>query len=129
MLDIIAEIGQNHNGSLQTAKDMVDSLIGTGVRAIKTAKRDINSFPESWKTMEYKGENSFADNYYDHRCALELSNDEFIELSHYSRNKDFDFISSFTDIAVPIGRNISTREPNLINPISSACFTFCPVCR
>jgi len=96
---IIAEIGQNHNGSLQTAKDMVDSLIGTGVRAIKTAKRDINSFPESWKTTEYKGENSFADNYFDHRCALELSNDEFIELAHYSKNKGFDFISSFTDIA------------------------------
>ena len=96
---IIAEIGQNHNGSLQTAKDMVDSLIGTGVRAIKTAKRDVNSFPDSWKTLEYKGENSFADNYYDHRCALELSNDEFKEFARYSRLKGFDFISSFTDIA------------------------------
>lgn len=95
---IIAEIGQNHNGSLETAKEMVDSLVGTGVNAIKTAKRDIDSFQEEWKTKPYINKNSFGKTYYEHRCALELSKKEFLELSAYSREKGFDFISSFTDI-------------------------------
>ena len=94
----IAEIGQNHNGSLDTAKQLVDSLEGSGVMAIKTAKRDIKSFPEIWKTTPYENEHSFGKTYYEHRCALELSNEDFISFARYVESKGFDFISSFTDI-------------------------------
>ena len=95
----IAEIGQNHQGSLELAKQMVDSLVGTGVDAIKTAKRDVSSFPEEWESMPYLNENSFGNTYAEHRRFLELTDDEFVELAYYSRKKGFDFISSFTDIS------------------------------
>ena len=97
-VNFIAEIGQNHQGSLTTAKQMVDSLLGSGVKIIKTAKRDVKSFPEEWKTMPYKNENSFGENYYKHRLALELSNDEFLELRDYVQFYGFQFMSSFTDL-------------------------------
>jgi sialic acid synthase SpsE len=42
-LYFIAEIGQNHQGDINIAKKMVDQLVGTGVSAIKTAKRDIDT--------------------------------------------------------------------------------------
>ena len=40
---IIAEIGINHNGSLQTALDLIDSAYEAGVDAVKFQKRNINT--------------------------------------------------------------------------------------
>ncbi|MDX2301302.1 MAG: N-acetylneuraminate synthase family protein [Microscillaceae bacterium] len=94
----IAEIGQNHQGQLDIAKKMVDSLVGTGVAAIKTAKRDIDTcLSEEQKNMIYDNPNSFGRTYYEHRKALELSKDDFIELKNYTEAAGFEFFSSFTD--------------------------------
>jgi sialic acid synthase SpsE len=94
----IAEIGQNHQGRLSIAKEMVDSLVGTGVSAIKTAKRDIDvCLTENQKKAPYPGPNSFGETYYEHRKALELSKSDLTELKEYAEEKGFDFISSFTD--------------------------------
>ncbi len=98
-LYFIAELGQNHQGELKIAKQMIDSLIGTGVHAVKTAKRDIDvCLSEKQKTMIYNTSHSFGRTYYDHRKALELPYEDFAELKHYAESKGFDFISSFTDI-------------------------------
>lgn len=97
-LYFIAEIGQNHQGDINIAKKMVDQLVGTGVSAIKTAKRDIETcLREEQKNMLYNNPNSFGKTYYEHRKALELSHEHFIELKKYSEDRGFDFISSFTD--------------------------------
>jgi N-acetylneuraminate synthase len=40
---IIAEIGINHNGSVDLAKKMIDISIESGADAVKFQKRDINS--------------------------------------------------------------------------------------
>jgi len=97
-LYFIAEIGQNHQGDINIAKKMVDQLVGTGVSAIKTAKRDIDvCLTEKQKQMPYINNRSFGKTYYEHRKALELDKNEFKELKKYSESKGFDFISSFTD--------------------------------
>jgi sialic acid synthase SpsE len=95
----IAEIGQNHQGQLSIAKEMVRSLLGTGVSAIKTAKRDIDTcLTEEQKVMPYDNPNSFGKTYYEHRKALELEKSDFVELIKFSKSLGFDFISSYTDI-------------------------------
>ena len=95
----IAEIGQNHQGKIEIAKKMVDSLKGLPVSCIKTAKRDIDvCLTSEQKNMVYKNPNSFGETYYEHRKALELSYDDFVELKNYVENSGFDFISSFTDL-------------------------------
>jgi sialic acid synthase len=97
-LYFIAELGQNHQGQLSIAKEMVDCLMGSGVSAIKTAKRDIDvCLTEEQKKMPYDNPNSFGKTYYEHRKALELSKDDFAELKKYIEEKGFDFIPSFTD--------------------------------
>ena len=97
-LYFIAEIGQNHQGDIKIAKQMVDSLVGSGVRAIKTAKRDIDTcLTEKQKQQPYDNSHSFGKTYYEHRKALELSPEDFQELKWYAEKKGFDFISSFTD--------------------------------
>lgn len=94
----IAEIGQNHQGDINIAKKMVDSLKGLPISCIKTAKRDIDTcLSEEQKAMIYDNPNSFGRTYYEHRKALELSKDNFIELKNYVEDAGFDFISSFTD--------------------------------
>lgn len=90
----IAEIGQNHNGSLELAKKMVDSLKGSEVKAIKTAKRDTSIYLD----FPYNNEHSYGKTYREHREALELSEYDFIELKKYVEKSGFDFISSFTDL-------------------------------
>ena len=94
----IAEIGQNHQGDINIAKKMVDSLKGLPVSCIKTAKRDIDvCLSDEQKEMIYDNPNSFGRTYYEHRKALELSKKDFQELKTYVEEAGFDFISSFTD--------------------------------
>jgi len=98
-LYFIAELSQNHQGSLKIAKQMVDVLVGTGVKAIKTAKRDIETcLTEEQKAAPYVGTNSFGATYYEHRKMLELSHDDFYHLKNYIEGNGFDFIPSYTDI-------------------------------
>ena len=95
----IAEIGQNHQGDLAVAKEMVDSLRGLPVSAIKTAKRDIDTcLTSEQKKMAYDNPNSFGETYYEHRKALEFSKHDFAALKQYVEEAGFDFISSYTDI-------------------------------
>ena len=94
----IAEIGQKHQGDINIAKKMVDSLKGLPISCIKTAKRDIDTcLSEEQKNMIYDNPNSFGRTYYEHRKALELSKENFVELKNYVEDAGFDFISSFTD--------------------------------
>jgi len=84
-LYFIAEIGQNHQGDINIAKKMVDQLVGTGVSAIKTAKRDIDTcLSEEQKSMLYNNPNSFGKTYYEHRKSLELSPEHFMELKTWN---------------------------------------------
>ena len=39
---IIAEIGINHNGSIELAKQLIDISVETGCNAVKFQKRDID---------------------------------------------------------------------------------------
>jgi N-acetylneuraminate synthase/sialic acid synthase len=75
---------------------MVDVFAKYPISAIKTAKRDIDSFPE-WKDTPYINRHSYGKTYYEHRKALELSKKEFVELKKYVESAGLDFISSFTD--------------------------------
>ena len=94
----IAEIGQNHQGDIRIAKQMVDALVGSGVSAIKTGKRDIDvCLSEEQKRTPYDNPNSFGKTYYEHRKALELSHDEFEDLKNYIEKNGFDFVPSFMD--------------------------------
>lgn len=96
----IAELGQNHQGDIKLAKEMVDILKTIdGISAIKIAKRDIDvCLTEEQKKMPYINPNSFGKTYYEHRKKLEFSKDDFVELKEYVEHNGLDFISSFTDI-------------------------------
>lgn len=82
---VIAEIGHNHQGNLEKAKEMFRVAKECGVDAVKLQKRDNRSlYTKELYNMPYNNENSFGTTYGAHREALEFGRDEYAELKRYA---------------------------------------------
>lgn len=103
---IIGEIGQNHNGSADIAKLIVD-LVARPVHeetfgldlspmdAVKMTKRDLNEeLTDSQMNKPYMTPNSFGKTYGEHRAFLELSDEEHFEVYKHAKEKGLDFIET-----------------------------------
>ena len=96
----IGEIGINHNGEMSIAKALIDMASEIGIEAVKFQKRDfMNTLSKELLSMNYDHYNSFGITYQEHKNFLEFSDDQLLELSEYSRNKDIIFTCSAFDIA------------------------------
>ena len=83
---VIAEIGHNHQGDLQKAKDLFRSAKECGADAVKLQKRDNKTlYTHKLYDSPYDNENSFGDTYGAHREALEFGADEYTELKKYAK--------------------------------------------
>ena len=103
---IIGEIGQNHNGSVEIAKKLIDAitepvidkLFGERlepVDAVKFVKRDLNEeLSRSEMNRPYLSPHSFGKTYGEHRAFLELDDDQHYELYQYAKSKALDFIET-----------------------------------
>ena len=103
---IIGEIGQNHNGSVDLAKLIIDmvqqpvhedlfDLELPGIDAVKLTKRDLDQeLSASQMAMPYTGPNSFASTYGEHRKVLELSDEEHHEVFKYTKAAGLDFVET-----------------------------------
>lgn len=82
---VVAEIGQNHNGSMQNAKKLIDMAARCKASAVKFQKRDIDS-ELSREAFEkpYDNPNSFGKTYGEHREFLEFDEAEHLELKEYA---------------------------------------------
>lgn len=70
---IIAEVGNNHQGDLDTAREYIRVFSSLGANAIKFQTRNNKYlFSESGYDAPYNSENSFAETYGRHRELLEL---------------------------------------------------------
>jgi len=96
---IVAEIGQNHNGELKLAKELIDDAYLAGCSAIKTAKRDLKYelSDKAYKRI-YDSPNAFARTYGKHREFLELSFEDHKFLKRYANNRKMDYFLSVCDI-------------------------------
>ena len=107
---IIAEIGQNHNGSIDLAKLLIDIVARPitdkfnnkqfkGMDAVKFTKRDLKQeLSKSQMDRIYNSPNSFGKTYGEHREYLELSDIEHFELFNYAKSKNLDFIETICGI-------------------------------
>ena len=90
---IIAEVGQNHQGDLATAKTYVEEFTRLGANAIKFQMRNNEYlFSEEAFNRPYDNENSFGKSYGEHRNYLEFSNDEWVELRSICKQFNVDFM-------------------------------------
>jgi N-acetylneuraminate synthase len=96
---IIAEAGINHNGSMQTAKELIDVAKESGADAIKFQKRELD---ETY-VEEVIDDPAIAEMGVEYTVSnlkeVVLSNEQFRELAEYSRSKGIDFLCSPWDKA------------------------------
>jgi N-acetylneuraminate synthase len=91
---VIAEIGLNHNGSVDIAKQLIDVAVEAGAQAVKFQKRtpDIST-PESmkstpretpWGTMTYL----------EYRYRVEFEQEQYSEIDRYCKSLGIDWFAS-----------------------------------
>ena len=82
---IIAEIGNNHNGSVKNAKELIKKAKEINVDAVKFQIKDIEkSFSKELLDSPYEGQNSFGKTYREHKEFLEFNFDELKEIYDYA---------------------------------------------
>lgn len=106
MTYIIGEIGQNHNGSVDIAKLIVDAvarpvkeeLFGYELKrmdAVKLTKRDLGQeLSASQMAAIYDNPNSFGKTYGEHRQKLELNDEQHFEIYQYAKSFGLDFVET-----------------------------------
>ena len=95
---VIAEVGNNHQGSLDKAKELILAAKECGVDAVKLQKRDNRSlFTSALYDQPYENENSFGPTYGAHREALEFGRDEWRELLRYAADLDLPLFATAFD--------------------------------
>lgn len=93
---VIAEIGINHNGSLDTAKKLIDQSVLVGCDAVKFQKRTID-IVYSQETLNKPRESPWGNTQREQKEGLELSIDEYDELDQYCKKKNIDWFASSWD--------------------------------
>ena len=82
---VIAEVGHNHQGELEKAKELFRRAKECGVDAVKLQKRDNRSlYTAALYNKPYDHENSFGLTYGEHREFLEFGVEEYRELKRYA---------------------------------------------
>lgn len=96
---VIAEIGHNHQGSLEKAKELFLAAKHAGVNAVKLQKRDNKTlYTKEAYNKPYDNPNSYGATYGEHREFLEFGWHEYVELKAYAAELGLDFFSTAFDI-------------------------------
>jgi len=82
---VIAEVGHNHQGSVEQAMRLFDEAKRCGANAVKLQKRTNRElYTGDYFARPYEHENSFGATYGEHREFLEFEREEYRELQAYA---------------------------------------------
>ncbi|MFT7156245.1 MAG: sialic acid synthase SpsE [Parvicella sp.] len=107
---LIGEIGQNHNGSVDLAKLLIDkaaqpvkdelfNMVLKPWDAVKLTKRDLSEeLSASAMAKPYESPHSFGKTYGEHRAKLELNDEQHFELYQYAKERGLDFVETLCAI-------------------------------
>lgn len=123
---VIAEIGINHNGSVEIAKKMIDGAVKSGCDAVKFQKRtpEICVPKDQWDIERDTPWGRMT--YIEYRYKVEFSREQFEEIVEYCKKKNIiwfsscwdeksvDFIESFDPLLYKLASASLTDEDLLI---------------
>lgn len=96
---VIAEIGHNHQGDMQKARQLFIAAKEAGANAVKLQKRDNQTlFTTEAYNRPYDNPNSFGVTYGEHREFLEFNWHQYVELQQFAKELELDFFSTAFDI-------------------------------
>ena len=92
----IAEIGINHNGSLEMAFKLIDIAKRCGCDAVKFQKRDLKIvYKESF--LKEKRESPWGTTQFDQKKGLEFDEKDYDKIDQYCKNQKIDWFASAWD--------------------------------
>lgn len=96
---IVAEIGHNHQGSVEKCKELCRVAKECGVDAVKLQKRDNRTlYTKAMYDRPYDNPNSFGATYGEHREALEFGRSEYRDVQAYCKELDVALLATTFDI-------------------------------
>lgn len=90
---LIGEIGINHNGDVEIAKQLIDQAVKYGFSAVKFQKRTVDVV-YSAEELERPRESPFGDTNGDLKRGLEFGKDEFAEIDAYCKQNGIAWFAS-----------------------------------
>ena len=94
---IIAEIGINHNGDINIAKELIKKSKMAGVDAVKFQKRDINLVYSKEELNKYR-ESPFGKTNKDQKLGLEFEQKEYDEIDLFCKELNIEWFASAWDL-------------------------------
>lgn len=94
---IIAEIGINHNGDLNIAKELIDVAVDAGCDAVKFQKRNIDRV-YTQDFLDSPRESPWGTTQRQQKQALEFSADNYSEIDAYCKNNGIEWFASAWDL-------------------------------
>ena len=97
---VIAEVGHNHQGSVELCERIFDAAAESGAHAVKLQKRfNKTLYTPEFFDSPYQGPTSFGETYGLHREALEFGQKEYAHLKDYAKKKNLIFFATAFDFA------------------------------
>ena len=97
-ITIIAEIGINHNGHMDTCKELIDVAKNAGADCVKFQKRDISKVYTK-EFLDSPRESPWGSTQRDQKIGLEFNTSEYQEISDYCKLKEIEWFASAWDIS------------------------------
>jgi len=120
---IIAEIGINHNGSLDIAKKLIDMAVDTGCDAVKFQKRTID-IVYTKEVLDTPRESPWGTTTREQKMGLEFGVEEYKEIDKYCKNKNIEWFASAWDVE---SQRFLRQFKCRYNKIASALLTHIPL--
>jgi N-acetylneuraminate synthase len=93
---VVAEIGINHNGDLDTAQKLIDAAVETGCNAVKFQKRTVEVVYTEDELARPR-ENPFGPTNGDLKRGLEFGREQYERIDWYSKEKNMVWFASCWD--------------------------------
>ena len=95
---IIAEIGINHNGRVEIARELIKAAVDAGVDAVKFQKRTPAVCVPDHQKEQMRDTPWGYITYLDYRYKVEFGRDEFDEIDAYCKSLGIDWLASSWDL-------------------------------
>jgi len=94
---IIGEIGINHNGDIDIAKQLIDWAVLAGADAVKFQKRTVEKVYSKEELDRYR-ESPWGTTNREQKMGLEFGKEEYDEIDRYCKEKGIEWFASAWDI-------------------------------
>jgi N-acetylneuraminate synthase len=96
-IQIIAEIGINHNGEMSICKELIDVAVGSKCNVVKFQKRDLDNV-YTQEFLDSPRESPWGTTQREQKSGLEFDVNQYKEIDQYCKEKGIEWFASAWDL-------------------------------